>query len=135
MPTSTVSSSVNSAALAPSPASPPLCFLYSKANERIVTQSSNRNGNAGRPYYKCTPCNNFLVFADERGNDPTNPECHCGFSSKRQITGRSDRVAGLVHYVCRLGECDYYNPSRDESGIATVIAANLIDDLSKLSII
>lgn len=34
---------------------------------RFVCRRSNRNGNAGRPYLKCMPCNRFVKFEDERG--------------------------------------------------------------------
>ncbi|KAI5926283.1 hypothetical protein F4810DRAFT_656258 [Camillea tinctor] len=121
--------------LEPPPTQPPICKKCKRASEYFITRRSNRNGNAGRPCYKCLPCDNFLVFCDRRGNDPENPKCHCGYSSKRQITGRSKSVPGRVHYVCRLGECDFYSPSRDENGQDNVIAGELADKLSRLSFI
>ncbi|KAK2005426.1 hypothetical protein LZ32DRAFT_183773 [Colletotrichum eremochloae] len=34
---------------------PPLCRSCRAPTTRHVTRSSNRKGNAGRPYYKCLP--------------------------------------------------------------------------------
>ncbi|KAH7207875.1 uncharacterized protein BKA55DRAFT_586364 [Fusarium redolens] len=94
--------------LAPAPRHPPVCFLCNSPSQRLTTRYSNPNGNAGRPFHKCTNCQKFLVFADERGNFLDNPQCHCGESSKAQIAGRNSRNPGGLHYVCRLGTCDYY---------------------------
>lgn len=99
--------------LAPAPESGPDCMMCGKASSRFVTRTSNRNNNAARPYYKCVPCDRFLVFDDTRGNDPSNPHCHCGTSSKRQISGRHRQVSRGIHYVCRLGKCDFYCPAKD----------------------
>ncbi|EWG50000.1 hypothetical protein FVEG_09337 [Fusarium verticillioides 7600] len=38
--------------LAPAPSLPPVCFVCNNRSRRLVTRSSNRNGNAGRPYHK-----------------------------------------------------------------------------------
>ncbi|KAI0432795.1 hypothetical protein F5Y09DRAFT_300924 [Xylaria sp. FL1042] len=121
--------------LAPHPQQPPQCAECGHITTLHITGSSNRNGNAGRPYYKCLSCGKFCVFNDLRGNDPTNPCCYCGYSSKRQITGRSKRVAGRVHYVCRLGECDYFSSGSDEKGKDIIIDMDLSDALSRLFII
>ncbi|KAI0438320.1 hypothetical protein F4803DRAFT_535546 [Xylaria telfairii] len=135
MPISIDLSSIKRVTLASPPTQPPPCHRCGQVSERLVTRSSNRNGNAGRPYYKCLRCNKFLVFADYRGNDPTNPECHCGCSSKLQITGMSKWVAGRLHYVCRLGSCDFFSPTKDANGLDIVIDMGLAEDLSRLSIV
>ncbi len=75
---------------------------------RKITNQSNPNGNAGRPYDKCVPCHKFLGFADYRGNDPDNPLCDCGASSRRQMVGLQKRVPRGVHFVCSLGTCNFY---------------------------
>lgn len=69
---------------------------------------SNRNGNAGRPFHKCIVYKKFLGFADDRGNNPNNPPCGCGVSSKAQVAGRESGNPGGLHYVCKLGICDFY---------------------------
>ncbi|GAW25178.1 hypothetical protein SAMD00023353_0203280 [Rosellinia necatrix] len=121
--------------LAPPPEEPPSCYRCGGVSELSVTRSSNRNGNAGRPFYKCRSCGKFLVFNDNRGNDPTNPECNCGSSSKRQVSGRSKTVAGRLHYVCRLGTCDFFSPCRDENGVDSVVNMDFVEKLSQLSFI
>ncbi|KAI3343192.1 hypothetical protein F4824DRAFT_133940 [Ustulina deusta] len=135
MPTSIDFSSGRRATLASPPTQPPLCIRCGRAGERLVTRRSNRNGNAGRPYYKCLHCGKFLVFDDVRGNDLMNPECHCGHTSKRQVTGRSKPAAGRLHYVCRLGTCDFFRPCQDENGIDIIINMNLAEELSRLFLI
>jgi hypothetical protein len=121
--------------LAPPPALPPNCFLCGQPSNRCTTRSSNRNGNAGRPYFKCLNCDKFLAFADYRGNDPTNPTCVCGVSSKRQIAGRQGRVPGGVHYVCRLGSCDFYLPATNTQEQQIVVQEELVPLLARLSMI
>ncbi|KAK4140679.1 uncharacterized protein C8A04DRAFT_14705, partial [Dichotomopilus funicola] len=95
---------------------PPLCHRCGRRSERFLTRRSNRKGNANRPFYKCQRCDKFLCFADRRGNIPDNPSCHCGASSKQQLAGREKKVPRGVHFVCRLGECDFYQPHFDRSG-------------------
>ncbi|KAH8655689.1 hypothetical protein BX600DRAFT_385793, partial [Xylariales sp. PMI_506] len=114
---------------------PPTCFLCNKPSVRMITRKSNRKGNAERPYYKCHPCDKFLCFADKRGNDPTNPVCHCGASSRRQIAGRETRNPGGVHFVCRLGTCDFYAPLRNGCEPVTVQADDLVKLLAALQIV
>ncbi|MCJ1474880.1 hypothetical protein MMC13_003540 [Lambiella insularis] len=94
--------------LAPAPTTAPICFECGNPGRRFITSQANQKGNAGRPYYKCVADGRFLCFADQRGNDPTNPPCDCGESSKRQISGSNKSVPRQVHYVCRLGGCDFY---------------------------
>ncbi|KAK5637088.1 hypothetical protein RRF57_012800 [Xylaria bambusicola] len=135
MPISINLFSIKRVTLASPPTQPPYCPCCSRVSKRLITRSSNRNGNAGRPYSKCLHCDKFLVFDDYRGNDSTNPECHCGYSSKRQVSGRSKPVAGRLHYVCRLGMCDFFSPGKDAKGIDVIIDMDLTEDLSRLSII
>ncbi|KAK4183370.1 hypothetical protein QBC35DRAFT_508164 [Podospora australis] len=79
-----------------------------------MVRNDSPNRNAGRPYYICCSCpdGKFLVFADYEGNQPWNPRCHCGESSKQQSTGgwyrRTQTRPGTQYYVCRLGTCDYW---------------------------
>jgi hypothetical protein len=94
---------------APFPQHTPRCCLCDGPGSRYITRRSNRNGNIGRPYYKCLPCKKFLGFADDRGNDTRNPPCDCGESSKRQLAGKNKTRRG-VHYACRLLSCDFYQP-------------------------
>lgn len=127
---------IHGVTLAGLPASPPHCFHCGNPSTRLTTRISNRNGNAGRPYFKCIPCNQFLVFADRRGNDPANPPCRCGLSSKRQIEGKRQRMSGRnIHFVCRLGTCDYYAAARDQTGNQIRVEGDLVDRLAALSII
>ncbi|KAI0116358.1 hypothetical protein GGR51DRAFT_315064 [Nemania sp. FL0031] len=119
--------------LAPPPTQPPRCC--DQVGTRFITRSSNPNGNAGRPYYKCLYCGKFLVFDDWRGNTATNPECHCGHSSKRQVTGRYKRAAGQWHFVCRLGACNFYSLCKDEKGEDIFMDMDLTEAFSRLFLI
>lgn len=114
---------------APAPDTAPDCYKCGKPSILRITRISNRKGNARRPYYKCQSCDKFLVFKDERGNDPRNPPCHCRVSSKMQIAGREKRVSRGLHYVCRLGQCDFYDTARDSSEIQLAIDEEWIVDM------
>ncbi|KAL8407729.1 hypothetical protein RB594_006534 [Gaeumannomyces avenae] len=97
--------------------SAPACVNCRQRTKRFITRASNRNGNAGRPYYKCVPCRKFACFDDERGNDDRNPPCdECGYPSKRQAAGRDTKVPGGIHYVCSQGTCDFYKPHLNKEG-------------------
>ncbi|KAF2869242.1 hypothetical protein BDV95DRAFT_570683 [Massariosphaeria phaeospora] len=121
--------------LTPPPEVPPKCFLCSGPSAKFITRCSNRKGNAGRHYNKCVPCGKFLGFADDRGNDPNNPPCNCGTSSKRQVAGPETQVPRGVHYVCRLGACDFYAPARDADLRQITVNSDLVGLLAQLSII
>ncbi|KAG6038103.1 hypothetical protein E4U41_004554 [Claviceps citrina] len=100
----------------------------------LITRQSNRNNNAGRPYYKCRACDLFLAFADVRGDDPANPHCSCGLPARRQLSSREK--GRRVHFVCGSGQCDFYSPCFDRDGIAvTVENDQLADLLERLCII
>lgn len=90
------------------PTEPPPCMICDRPTVHQITRSSNREGNAGRPYYICLPCGKFHCFADRKGNDPRNPHCHCGTYSKRQLSDVEWSPRRKIHYVCRLGRCNYY---------------------------
>lgn len=118
----------------PPPEEPPACCHCGGQSKKFITRSTNRNGNAGRPYYKCTCCSKFLAFADDRGNDPNNPRCDCGVSSKRQLASREK--GRKIHYVCRLGKCNFYDVqlSAIDGSVATVEGDELASALAMLSI-
>jgi hypothetical protein len=121
--------------LAPPPATVPDCHLCHQPSERKITRTSNRKGNAGRPFYKCFPCDNFLCFDDRRGNLPSNPLCYCQVSSKLQVSGPDKRVARALHYVCRLGACDYYEVYRDAHQRQITIDEDMVNIFARLQII
>lgn len=110
------------------------CSNCHKPGHRRITSFSNPNGNAGRPYYYCSPCRKFISFDDERGKRDENPLCECGKPSRSQLNGKNSRPPGGVHFVCSEGQCDFFD--RDcWNGEQVVIAADLIDQLAHLSII
>lgn len=117
------------------PTQPPRCSECGKVCSSRITRSSNRKGNAGRSYFICIPCDKFAVFADTRGNDPTNPPCHCGLSSKRQVSGDDKAIPRNPHYVCRRGECDFFQRSTNTAGIPISIEEEIIGRLALLSIL
>ncbi|KAI1472749.1 uncharacterized protein F4812DRAFT_23924 [Daldinia caldariorum] len=120
--------------LASYPSSPMRCYHCGLTASPAVTSSSNENGNAGRPYYKCPRTGKFLVFADARGNDPRNPPCECGLSSKRMVAGRK-KSRGKLFYVCRNGTCDYNRCCTDARGGKVTIDWEILDHLVHIQII
>ncbi|KAJ5718250.1 hypothetical protein N7488_003896 [Penicillium malachiteum] len=121
--------------LAPPPQSPPSCRECGRRSTRRITQQSNKKGNAGRPFYKCLRCDKFLCFDDRRGNDVSNPLCYCGASSKEQRAGPDKRVPGGLHFVCRLGCCDFYQAHRNSRGQDLIIPDDLVEDMKKISFV
>ncbi|KAI1649288.1 uncharacterized protein F4817DRAFT_32754 [Daldinia loculata] len=118
------------------PTSPIPCRHCGLTASTATTSSSNINGNAGRPYFRCPTMGKFLVFADARGNDPTNPVCRCGLSSKRMMSGfYNAKTPGKLFYVCRSGMCEYYRECRDARGEHVVVDWELVDHLAWLEII
>src|SRR5205823_3221353 len=100
-----------------------------------ITKSSNCKGNAGRGYFKCESCDKFHCFQDTRGNDPRNPSCYCGASSKTQVSRPEKRVARGVHYVCRLGRCDYYDVCRDDQKRQITVDESFVEQFARLHFI
>ncbi|KAK2038244.1 hypothetical protein LZ31DRAFT_479318 [Colletotrichum somersetense] len=106
---------------------PPNCRKCGEVASRYITRRSNRNGNVGRPYYRC--CKDFYSFADLRGYHPYNPRCDCGLPSRMQIAGRERRTAGGLHFVCTGGLCDFYSELVDEDGEQERVNDTAIIDL------
>ncbi len=121
--------------LAPGPMVAPDCIRCGRPTNLRYTRHSNRTGNAGRPYYKCMPCGKFHCFADQRGNDPTNPPCHCGLSSRRQISSLQKLKGRQIHYVFRVGRCDFYNVHRNPQQESVELGPELAERLARLGII
>ncbi|KAI1482260.1 hypothetical protein F4774DRAFT_372330, partial [Daldinia eschscholtzii] len=120
--------------LASYPNDPPECFRCGKPTTRHYTSMANRNGNQGRPYFKCMGCNEFLVFADARGNYPTSQLCDCKQSCKLLLTGVNKPIYGRAFYCCRLGTCDTYEPWTDNKGRPVAIDSTLYYELRYLDI-
>lgn len=129
-----------------SPSRPPLtpvrlprcscCGAKYKDLERFVTKSSNRNSNSGRPYLKCTPCNKFVTWLDDRGIDDECPTCSCNFLCRRQVAGKYGKInPRALHFVCSMGTCDYYRVCRYDDGEEQVTTDELVDLLAKMNVI
>lgn len=95
----------------------PRCPRCYEDGMRLKVKEDNANGNAGRPYYKCYPCDRFICFADQRGISPANPLCQCGEYTRRQISGTSKEVQHGIHYVCARGWCWFYEKEVDHGGV------------------
>ncbi|KAH7115253.1 hypothetical protein B0J11DRAFT_540200 [Dendryphion nanum] len=113
----------------------PKCTKCGRSTSWKVTKPSNRNGNAGRPYYKCLPCNKFCCFTDMRGNDPANPLCYCGTSSRKQISGENKHPLRQVHYVCVQGTCDYYQVGKSPSGDPICLDEEVANQMRRLNLL
>lgn len=110
---------------------PPCCSNCNCFGERQITRRSNRNGNAGRPYFRCPSCSRFLTFDDDRGIHPTNENCHCGAASRRQLNGRDHAIPGGIHYVCARGKCKYFSRHMTNYGWQLAIEEELVNLLIK----
>lgn len=65
----------------------------------------------------------------------TNPLCHCGKSSKRQISGPDKSIGRQVHYVCRVGGCDFYCAHRNALNQKIALESDLVEPMARLGII
>ncbi|KAI1451972.1 hypothetical protein F4805DRAFT_472953 [Annulohypoxylon moriforme] len=86
----------------------PKCLSCRQPGILKITGSSNVNGNAGRPYYRCQTCNKFIVFADEAGNSSSNPECDCDVPSRKSVAGQNSTQPGREFFTCRTRNCDFF---------------------------
>ena len=94
----------------------PLCLQCRKKTSRSVTKPKNYKGNAFRPFYKCNPCDIFHCFDDTHGIDPTNPLCHCGYTSRRQVDRREGDPERGCYLVCGVGGCTYRETEKNATG-------------------
>jgi len=112
------------------------CGANYKDLERFVTKTSNRNGKSGRPYLKCIPCNKFVTWLDDRGIDDECPTFPCNFVCRRQVAGKYGKInPRVLHYVCGMGTCDYYEICRYEDGGEQVTTDDLVDLLARMRMI
>ncbi|PVH90901.1 hypothetical protein DM02DRAFT_607024 [Periconia macrospinosa] len=112
-----------------------ICLRCGGLCNRHTTRHSNRNGNAGRPYYRCMSCSKFATWADERGKHPGNPPCHCGRPSRRQISGNAKHPPRGVHYVCANGGCWFYMAGKGSDHRQVQISEGLVPMMASLGII
>ena len=101
----------------------------------FTTRTSNRNGNAGRKYLKCVPCNRFIAVLDERGVHAGNPECFCHHPARLQIAGAGKSTPRGLHYVCVKGGCAFYAPATNDQGDQYSATERLADIMVQLKII
>lgn len=100
-----------------SPPAPPKpqcssCHRGGQNLKKLTTMTSNRNGNAKRPYLKCLPCDKFVTFWDDRGTHSVNPKCGCHIPSRLQVDGFYK--GRNLHFVCGTGHCSFYEIARDD---------------------
>ncbi|KAK0636455.1 hypothetical protein B0T17DRAFT_82178 [Bombardia bombarda] len=68
---------------------------------------TNTRGNVGRPYYRCTPCDNFHIWGDLVGISPENDRCRCGNPTRAGVTTEKakTRGPGETFFKCAEGRC------------------------------
>ncbi|OAL44887.1 hypothetical protein IQ07DRAFT_591739 [Pyrenochaeta sp. DS3sAY3a] len=113
----------------------PSCFVCRGPTEKRITRSSNRNGNAGRPYLKCSRCHKFIAFTDDRGLNPRNPECRCGVPSRTQVVGRDKGVPSGVFLGCGGRGCGFYKICVDDAQNQVCLDEEVIEQLARLRIV
>ncbi|CAG8906322.1 unnamed protein product [Penicillium egyptiacum] len=114
---------------------PPKCPKCYEYGIRRIVNSSNPNGNAGRPYYICYSCDRFICFADRRGISPANRRCRCGKYTRRQISGTGKELPHGIHYVCARGWCWFYEKEVDQDGVQRQVPARLVGTCASYSYI
>ena len=98
----------------------PRCRFCGETTEKGTVSWQNENGNAGRPMYKCTKCDEFACFGDTRGIHKGNPVCFCAgkMPSQAQVSGHKEGQwnSRIAHYRCASGECDFWECMIDDDG-------------------
>lgn len=119
----------------PEPRKPrcPICSQSGKNLLRLTTRTSNRNGNANRPYLKCSPCDKFITFLDERGSHSVNPRCECHMPSRLQVA--SSNKGRKLHFVCSTGHCTFYEVAHDNDNETINLTESLVVKLASLRLI
>ncbi|MCJ1272783.1 hypothetical protein MMC21_000572 [Puttea exsequens] len=88
---------------------------------RSTVTPLNPNGNADRPYYVCIPCKQnataktssgpngkgWITWDDNRGVQPGNPKCRCGFFARQDRAGVNSYAPGRGFWTCCVGACGY----------------------------
>jgi hypothetical protein len=87
-------------------AAAPKCSLCGASAIRKIIATSNRSGNAGRPYYSCQHSHSFvfITWDDDRNVEPGNPRCYCSLPSRYNT--RNDSKA-MPWYACATSVCRY----------------------------
>jgi hypothetical protein len=110
------------------PTENPHCKKCGYLTDYKITRQSNRNGNAGRPYFKCDNCGNFHSFADTQGISQQNPYCPCGEPSRLERAGWEK--GNIPFFVCATGTCAFYR----EPGPQRQTSASPIPEIQGMSI-
>lgn len=100
---------------------------------KLITKTSNRNGNANRPYLKCSPCNKFVTFLDERGEHSVNPGCDRHRPSRLQVA--SFHKGRKLHFVCSTGQCTFYEEPLTRKARPITLTEELVEELAWLKLI
>lgn len=92
---------------------------------RNTVKATNKNGNAGRQYYKCNDCakktgqgvggrlKGWITWDDNRGVDIKNPKCHCKIASRQDRAGACKTRPNLGFWTCATGSCSYYSAAKN----------------------
>ena len=102
--------------------SPPRCRHCNSIATRDIVNSSNRNNNAGRPYYKCLPCKQspmanpqkgWITWDDDIGVHENNRTCICGLACRQGRAGSDSVWEGKGFWTCAVGRCSFISYRKD----------------------
>ena len=98
----------------------------------LVVGDENPNGNVGRPYLKCLPCDKFITFTDNRGITENGPRCDCNKPCRLQVAGYLKTPPRGLHWVCSAGTCRFYALKMAGDGNTQETATEqMIEDFAK----
>jgi hypothetical protein len=109
----------------------PRCRFCDATTERRTISPYNTNRNAGRPMYECGQCGEFACFGDMRGVQESNPMCDCegDMPSRVLVSGpkKGRSKSRTIYYGCAVGECDYLEQVRADSGEVMTLPGKWLD--------
>ncbi|KAI2783459.1 hypothetical protein F4815DRAFT_351563 [Daldinia loculata] len=91
------------------------CPNYRPNHLSFELKQSHTLFNPDRWFYVCSDCyDGFLCWADDRGVHKNNPECHCGYPSRKEMTTERSRNPRVIFYNCATKECGFRDANWDE---------------------
>lgn len=117
------------------PAPSPRCQRCGAVETTLVTliaQDNKPNGNAGRKYLKCIPCNVFITTLDKRGRIKINPTCDSGTASRLQLAVAEKWR--ILHHKCAGGACRFWRSAKHKKGREMVVPEGLIEKFAGVTL-
>lgn len=117
--------------LIPASTDTPRCKYCQKPTTRKDTKCWNQNGNAGRPYFFCEPCQKIKSWADKQGIYAESPLCFCDSPKSSRLDYSSREKGNKPFLSCATGQCNFFTKQVPTEVLAK---ANPIAEMAGMSL-